>query len=82
MARTESRAAARRGKVSDVGGRETKSGLVQVGLTLDPVDLEILRREAQRRAKVREGARADWNVSELVRLAIRAWISKNVPPKP
>ncbi len=64
-----------------MGGRETKSGLVQVGLTLDPADLEILRREAQRRAKEREGARADWNVSELVRLAIREWLTKHVRGK-
>jgi hypothetical protein len=61
----------------DVGGRETKGGLVQVGLTLDPADLELLRREAQRRAREREGARTDWNVSELVRLAIREWLAKH-----
>ncbi len=72
----------RRGRVPDVGGRETKGGLVQVGLTLDPTDLENLRREAQRRAREREGARADWNVSELVRLAIREWLTRHVRPKP
>ncbi len=64
------------GRVRDVGGRPTKSGMVQVMLTLDPEDLDLLRKEAKRRADVREGTRADWSVSELVRLAVRAWIAK------
>lgn len=81
MARTASSSEARRGTVGDVGGRETKGGLVQVTITLDPTDLEVLKREALRRAKERESARTDWSVSELVRLAIRAWIAKNVGPK-
>jgi hypothetical protein len=50
--------------------------MIQVALTLDPADLETLRKEATRRADVHEGARADWTVSELVRLAIRAWIAR------
>jgi len=50
--------------------------MVQVMLTLDPEDLDLLRKEAKRRADVREGTRADWSVSELVRLAVRAWIAK------
>jgi hypothetical protein len=64
--------------VHDVGGRETKGGLVQVTMTLDPDDLKTLRAEAERRAKERKTARAD--VSELVRLAIREWIAKRIKP--
>ena len=48
-------------------------------MTLDPDDLKILRAEADRRAKARKSARAD--TSELVRLAVRAWIAKHVEPK-
>lgn len=63
----------------DVSGRETKGGLVQVTVTLDPGDLDALRAEARRRAQARKTARAD--VSEVVREAIRAWLAK-ARPKP
>ncbi len=63
-----------RGRLRDVSGRPTKGGLVQVTRSVDPDDLETLRAEAQRRARVRKTARAD--VSELVREAIRAWLAK------
>lgn len=43
-------------------------------LTLDPDDLEAMRKEALRRAQARKSARSD--VSELVRDAIRAWLAK------
>lgn len=78
MARTASSRSEKRARFADVGGRETKGGLVQVTVTLDPGDLEILRQEVKARADAREDARTDWSVSELVRLAIRAWIAKNV----
>jgi hypothetical protein len=45
-----------------------------VTLTLDPDDLEKLRAEARRRAEARKSARSD--VSELVREAIRLWLTK------
>lgn len=57
-----------------MGGRETKGGLVQVMLTLDPEHLAVLREEADRRAKERKRARSD--VSEIVREAVAAWVAK------
>jgi hypothetical protein len=59
--------------VADVGGRETKGGLVQVMMTLDPDHLRVLREEAERRAKERKRARSD--VSEIVREAVAAWVA-------
>jgi len=79
MERSASRSEARRAKVADVGGLKLKGGLVQVTITLDPHDLEVVRAEAKRRARAREDARTDWSASELIRLAIRAWIAKNIP---
>lgn len=79
MATGKASSAERTGRVHDVSGRETKGGLVQVTVTLDPGDLEVLRTEAQRRARERKTARAD--VSELVRLAIRDWLARHVKPK-
>jgi hypothetical protein len=58
-----------------VPGRETKGGLVQVTLTLEPADLSALREVAKRRATARKTARAD--VSEIVREAIRAWLKRH-----
>ncbi len=63
-----------RARLRDVSGRPTKGGLVQVTLTLDPEALEKLRAEAVRRARARKSARSD--VSELVREAIEAWLTK------
>ncbi len=76
MAQTRSSKGENRARFRDVSGRETKGGLVQVTVTLDPDDLKVLREEAERRARARKSARAD--MSELIRLAIRAWIVKHV----
>ena len=61
-----------------VGGLKLKGGLVQVTVTLDPADLEILRAEAKRRSRLREDARTNWSASELLRLAAREWIAAHV----
>ncbi len=75
MVNRKSRANVRPARLAGVSGRPTKGGLVQVGLTLDPEALEKLREEALRRAKARKSGRPD--VSEIVREAIEAWISKH-----
>ena len=61
-----------------MGGLKLKGGLVQVTVTLDPGDLEILRAEAKRRSRSRDDARTNWSASELIRLAMREWISAHV----
>jgi hypothetical protein len=64
-----------------VGGLKLKGGLVQVTVTLDPADLEILRAEAKRRSRAHEDARTNWSASEMIRLAMREWIAKHVRSK-
>ncbi len=78
MDRATSTRTEKRARFADVGGRPLKGGLVQVTVTLDPDDLETLRREAKRRSHAREGTRADWSASELIRLAIAEWIGAHV----
>jgi hypothetical protein len=60
--------------------RETRKGLVQVGVSLDAHDLELLREEAFRRARAAGTGRPD--TSALIRLAISEWLARLAKRKP
>jgi len=63
-----------RATVGAVTGRKTKTGLVQVTVTLDPRHLAALRAEALHRAAAAERGRLDASV--VLREILEAWIAK------
>ena len=71
MAIKRSRAVAKPGSL---GGRGMKKGLVKVMWSVEPKQLEALRREAVKRMVERGAGRID--TSEVVREAFDAWIQK------
>ena len=70
--------ASKRGKAvakpGSLGGRGMKKGLVKVMWSVEPKQLEALRREAVKRMVERGAGRID--TSEVVREAFDAWIQK------
>lgn len=61
--------------VGRFGGRGMRKGLVKAIFSMDPTDLERLRREAARRMVERRAGRVD--ASELVREAVALWLKNN-----
>ena len=60
-------------KPGSLGGRGMKKGLVKVMWSVEPKQLDELRREATRRMVERHAGRID--TSEVVREAFDAWIA-------
>jgi hypothetical protein len=64
-----------RARLRNMSGRQTKGGLVQVTLTLDPDHLSELRAEALRRAREKKSGRPD--TSAVVREILEAWVKRS-----
>jgi hypothetical protein len=62
-------------KPGSLGGRGMKKGLVKVMFSVDPRQLDALRREATLRMVERRAGRID--TSEVVREALSFWIQKH-----
>ena len=62
-------------KPGSLGGRGMKKGLVKVMFSVDPRQLDALRREATLRMVERRAGRID--TSEVVREAFAFWIQKH-----
>lgn len=75
MVRSKSSGIVVRARLRNMSGRQTKGGLVQVTLTLDPDHLSELRAEALRRAREKKSGRPD--TSAVVREILEAWVKRS-----